>query len=308
MLQTGAKNYAVHNGLVKQPMEESEPRPTVEPNFYFAQEDALAAWCATQPSTRYTIAMPSIIIGAVPNAANNLFYPITVYCHLCRYLGEPLVFPAGFDSWTTLSMNSMSKMNAYMSEWLALGLPDSETARETGVGTGGGATGENTTRPSARSEGQGKFNAVDGTLFSWEDTWPRLAEWFGVPYVGPDTSDRPDQGTITLSNAPRGYGPSRDIHIRVSTTEWGKSEKVRTAWRELAGKYHLRMKELPEDFFMAVDVGCGGVYPLAFSTIKARKCGWHGVVDTNEGIYEAMREMGEVGMVPPMPDGRAVFA
>lgn len=122
MLQTGAKNYGIHTGPAKTPQAESDPRPTDEPQFYFAQEDSLSKWCLTQRETSYTIAMPSYILGAVPNAAMNAAYPLAVYCAVCKHLGEPLKFPSSFESWTRPMMQSTSKMNAYFEEWLALGL------------------------------------------------------------------------------------------------------------------------------------------------------------------------------------------
>ncbi len=35
LLQTGAKNYGVHIGPARTPMVESDPRVTLEPNFYY---------------------------------------------------------------------------------------------------------------------------------------------------------------------------------------------------------------------------------------------------------------------------------
>ena len=70
MLQTGAKNYGVHLGPSRVPQEESDPRVELEPNFYYAQEDALLEWGARH-SVGWTVAMPSFILGAVPDAAMN---------------------------------------------------------------------------------------------------------------------------------------------------------------------------------------------------------------------------------------------
>lgn len=35
LLQTGAKNYGVHLGRARTPFVESDPRPGLEPNFYY---------------------------------------------------------------------------------------------------------------------------------------------------------------------------------------------------------------------------------------------------------------------------------
>lgn len=35
---------------------------------------------------------------------------------------------------------------------------------------------------------------------------------------------------------------------------------------------------------------------------KSRKLGWHGFVDSHEAIYEAIGELAELKMVPPIPN------
>lgn len=45
LLQTGAKNYGIHLGAPLTPQIESDPRVTLEPNFYYPQEDLLFEYC-----------------------------------------------------------------------------------------------------------------------------------------------------------------------------------------------------------------------------------------------------------------------
>lgn len=40
---------------------------------------------------------------------------------------------------------------------------------------------------------------------------------------------------------------------------------------------------------------------LPFSMSKARKLGWHGFVDTEECIYEALEDFVKLKMLPPVP-------
>ena len=68
MLQTGAKNYGVHLGPTKVPQEESDPRVTLEPNFYYPQEDLVDEDCRNT-GCGWNICMPGPILGAVPDAA-----------------------------------------------------------------------------------------------------------------------------------------------------------------------------------------------------------------------------------------------
>jgi hypothetical protein len=35
-----------------------------------------------------------------------------------------------------------------------------------------------------------------------------------------------------------------------------------------------------------------------YSTTKNRKLGWHGFVDSNEGIFDSIKEMADMKMVP----------
>ena len=254
---------SIHNGPTKIPQEESDPRTYMEPNFYFHQEDTLSKWIQTKPKeTSYTIAMPSYILGAVPNAAMNAAYPLAVYCAVSKYLNEPLVFPSGYEAWVNPQVQSTAKMNAYLEEWLALGLPESETARETGVGKGGGGKG----KPFAREEGQGKFNAFDQSPWAWESAWPRVADWYGLQYKGPDLSEGAKYHETSAGTGPRGYGTARTSQTKFRTVDWAKEERVQNAWKEIAKEHNLYEKELsePERVFGFLDGWVNLVFPLQF--------------------------------------------
>ena len=58
LLQTGAKNYGIHLGPFRTPAAESDPRVTIEPNFYYPQEDMLFEWCKKN-STHWNIICPA---------------------------------------------------------------------------------------------------------------------------------------------------------------------------------------------------------------------------------------------------------
>jgi len=149
----------MHLGPTKLPVEESDPRVTIEPNFYYPQEDALWAWCKKH-SVEWTIAMPSAILGAVPDAAMNVAYPLAVYAAVSKHLGEPLVFTSDLASWQNAVALSSAMVNAYFEEWSVL-------------------------TPAA---GNQKFNVVDNSSFTWEQFWPILAGWYGLEAQSPDFS------------------------------------------------------------------------------------------------------------------------
>ena len=172
------KNLSIHLGPAKVPLEESDPRVAYpEPNFYYVQEDRLAAWCRSQPSgyrPTFSIVMPSHILGAVPEAAMNAAHALAIYAAVCAHLGEPLVFPSDVAAWQNVQAISSARLNAYMEEWVAL--------RD-----GGGADGE-------------KFNVYDGSAFAWEGTWPKVAAWYELTWRGPE--ERAEYAEVDTKNDP----------------------------------------------------------------------------------------------------------
>jgi len=138
MLQTGAKNYGLHLGSTALPQEESDSRVTLEPNFYYPQEDFLWNYCK-QHGIEWNVCMPSFILGAVPDAAMNVCFPLAVYAAVTKHLGEKLEYPGDLRSWESPQVQSSSIMNAYLEEWAVL-------------------------TPEARNE---KFNAFDDSAFCW---------------------------------------------------------------------------------------------------------------------------------------------
>lgn len=130
---------------------------TLEPNFYYPQEDVLAKWCTTH-NLKYSICMPCGILGAVPDAAMNLCFPLAVYATVQAHLGKPLEFPGDLVSWQNPQDQSSAMLNGYLEEWTVLREQE--------------ALGE-------------KWNAVDGSPFTWEGFWPRLASWYGLEWRMP---------------------------------------------------------------------------------------------------------------------------
>jgi nucleoside-diphosphate-sugar epimerase len=156
MLQTGAKNYGLHLGSTALPQEETDPRVHLEANFYYTQEDYLWAYCAKH-AIGWNICMPSFILGAVPDAAMNVCYPLAVYAAVTRHMGAKLEYPGDLRSWEAPQVQSSAIMNAYLEEWAVL----TEEARDQ------------------------KFNAFDDSAFTWGKFWPKLARLYGVEFVGP---------------------------------------------------------------------------------------------------------------------------
>ena len=278
MLQTGAKNYGVHLGPAATPQEETAPRVTLEPNFYYPQEDFLWEFCKKE-GIEWNVCMPASILGAVPDAAMNLVFPLGVYASVRKHLGEKLEFPNDLQSWETTRCMSSSKMNAYMEQWAVL-------------------------NDKAKDE---KFNTTDGTTFTCGNFWPKYASWYGLEYEKPSMDD--DVYIVATSKhdpPPRGFGPPAMYRVRFTLVDWAKQEKVQKAWEEIISQYDLKVAKLQDmdidRIFGFTDGMLMGSSSLDLTMNKARKMGWHGFVDSNDAIREVLGEFADLGMIPRVGD------
>ncbi|KAI9871681.1 MAG: hypothetical protein M1830_002620 [Pleopsidium flavum] len=208
VLQTGLKNYGGHLGPISTPHIESDPRVTIEPNFYYTQEDILFEYCK-QNSTQWNVIRPSFILGAVKDAAMNMVYPLSVYAAVQAHLKQPLIFPGDYPAWDKEQIQSTAMLNSYMSQWAAL-------------------------TPAA---GNHAFNAGDDCPFTWCRFWPVLASWYGVSWLPPDPNA--DYKVMELPHTPRGYGPKGKIHYTYTFVEWAHRPEVQKAWEELSKQFGL---------------------------------------------------------------------
>jgi hypothetical protein len=175
LLQTGAKNYGLHLGQTAVPQEESDPRVTLEPNFYYAQEDYLWKYCQSH-HINWNICMPSFILGAVPDAAMNVCFPLAVYAAVTKHLGERLEYPADLTAFANPMSQSTCMLNAYQEEWAVL-------------------------TPAAWNQ---KFNTHDDSMFTWGKFWPKLAALYGVEYDVPDAEGQYTEIESRYPTPPRG--------------------------------------------------------------------------------------------------------
>lgn len=210
----------MHLGPNSIPHEESDARVNFEPNFYYAQEDSLIAFCAAH-KTHWNTTRPSFILGAVPDAAMNLVFPLAVYATVQKHLGGTLDFPSDMAAWSMPKDMSSAMTNAYFSEWAVL----TNAARDQ------------------------SFNETDNCAFAWEKFWPKFADWFGLKWNGPETED--ENAFMEIKSqyvpTPRGYGPPATFRVKFTLAGWAKSDEVKAAWRELTQKHDLSPKELGSD-------------------------------------------------------------
>ena len=219
-------------------MEESDPRVLLEPNFYYPQEDYLQEF-AQKHGIGWNTTRPSWIPGAVPDAAMNLCLPLAIYATVQKHLGKRLEYPADLTAWETNQAMSSAQMIGYLSEWAVL-------------------------KDEAKNE---SFNVSDDCAFTWGKFWPRLAEWFDIPWTGPASDPSLYRETETpYDPPPRGFGPPGKVRCRFTLTEWAKKPEVQRAWGEIAEAHQLHDKTLGDvdRVFGYADVPLAASYPVSY--------------------------------------------
>lgn len=177
MLQTGSKHYGFYLGPAAVPAFESDPRVTLDNNFYYAQEDAVAKYCQSV-GCQLNVARPSWIVGAVPDSQLNHLIGIGIYATVQAHLGQPLRFPGDYSAWDREMIQSTATLNAHFQEWLAL---SHHTVNEA-------------------------FNIHDGQSFTWGRLWPSLAGWYEMDWEPPETNEAKYRKVKSPSKRmPRGY-------------------------------------------------------------------------------------------------------
>lgn len=147
-LLQGAKAYGVHLGQIPVPARESAPRH-IHPNFYWPQEDFLAARQAGK-AWNWTIFRPQVVFGYAQGSAMNMIAAVGAYAAISRQLGLPLVYP-GLGSRVTEATDA--RLLARAIAWAG--------------------------RTQAASNQT--FNVTNGDVFTWENLWPTIAQAFGMP-------------------------------------------------------------------------------------------------------------------------------
>ncbi|KAL4928355.1 SDR family oxidoreductase [Aspergillus undulatus] len=284
LLQTGAKHYGFHIGPATNPSFETDPRVTIESNFYYAQEDALASYCAaTGGKVSWNVIRPSYIIGAVRDGALNHMVGLAIYAAVQAHLNQPLYFPGDYVSWDREFCQSTALLNAYFEEWTVL---------------------------TARADNQA-FNVQDGLPFTWSRFWPCLADWYGTTWCPPleegEREERASEYRVATSRhaqTPRGYGPPGITRSTFSLQEWSGLESVQNAWVELREKHDLVIDPFTvhnrAQIFGMTDSAVIGGWALSLSMRKARKLGFFGTVDSYESARIAIRDLARLRVVPPM--------
>ena len=273
-LQTGAKNYGVHLGRARTPFVESDPRPGIEPNFYYPQEDLLFEY-SKKHNIGWNVICPAWIIGAVNNAAMNALHPLAVYAAVKAHKGEILDFPGDINAWLGVGEHSTAMLTGYLSEWAVL---------------------------EEKCKNQ-KFNASDTCALPNNRLWPELARWFGCKDFGKPELDDSKITTVDPGDKPTPLGYGGPLKSRFSFTlgNWASQEENHNAWKELMKKHKLTDDPFEGDLepWQFADAAAWAL-SLCLSMNKAMNFGWTGHCDTLESLHLAYSELNKIGMLPPM--------
>jgi nucleoside-diphosphate-sugar epimerase len=294
ILLTGAKQYGVHLGAPKQPMLESDSWLTDSkwpPNFYYNQQNILHSFCQ-EHKKEWTVTYPNDVIGFAVGNYMNLATAIALYALVSNELDsnkDGLVFPGSPSFYTKFDCFTSSKLHAQFCAWAAL-------------------------EPRAANE---SFNMVNGDAESWQNMWPKVANYFGskvkpdqfktgagssiMKYVGSDgssTSKLASEPPITVHASTIGLEGTTAlaqsvVEQHIDLEKWSQRQDVRDAWKRIAEREGLQEDAFEKATWGFLGFVLGRNYDLVISMSKARKAGWTGYVDTwesLEGVFDELRE------------------
>ena len=166
-LLQGMKAYGSHLGPFRTPAKESDPRHQ-GPNFYFDQEDALAARAARH-GWRWAVLRPHVVVGPAWRSPMNLAAVLTAYGLDRRARGLPFSFPGPEAAFDIVYQATDADLLSRAIEWAG-------TLEVSGEA----------------------FNITNGDFFRWRNAWPRLAAVFDLDPAGPE----PRRLTEEMAGAP----------------------------------------------------------------------------------------------------------
>jgi len=245
VLIEGAKYYGAHLGPYKTPAKEDDPRH-MPPNFYYDQEDFLKTRSAEREWS-WTAVRPSSICGFAVGNPMNMATVIAVYGSICKELGLPLRYPGSPAAYRMIMEMTDAELLAKAMVWAAL---------------------------NDRCDGEA-FNITNGSFSRWEHVWPRLAEFFAIPYAPPQ---RFPLATFMSDKEP--------------------------LWQAMVSKYKL----LDYTFQQAAAWPFGEAvfnieYDVMSDTTKCRQFGFHEFVDTEEMLLRLLTQFQQTRFIPSTSSG-----
>lgn len=264
LLVTGAKQYGLHLGEVKNPMLESDPWVKGDqwpPNFYYRQQESLHKFCEKHSNVSWTVTYPNDVIGFAKGNFMNLATSVALYAAVCKEMGQDLTFPGNEVFYKKFDTYTYSVVHAQFCEWAIL---EDKCANQA-------------------------FNVHNGDVESWENLWPRLARRFGMKvkadqFSGPDgplaqqkkLTDNPPLGLTADELGLKGKVQPSIVANRISLAKWSQEEDVKKAWEKLADREGLQKDAFEKATWAFLDFVLGRSYDIVQSMSKAREFGWTG--------------------------------
>ena len=264
VLTTGAKQYGVHLGPPKQPMEESDPwieGPGRPPNFYYHQQRILAEK-AESASWDWVVTYPNDVIGVAKGNFMNLATSLGLYAAISKEIDGNLMFPGSKAFYTMFDSFTYSRLHAQFNLWAAL-------------------------EPKCSNQA---FNVVNGDNESWQNMWPKLAKRFHchIPRdqfhvgVGEDPGsvmELAEKPPIADTAAERGLENNVQrgkVEQKIDLVKWSQRGDVRDAWEKLSKRDILEKDSFEKATWGFLGFVLGRNYNIVVSMSKARKFGWSG--------------------------------
>ncbi|KAI9838188.1 MAG: hypothetical protein M1837_002617 [Sclerophora amabilis] len=284
ILTTGAKQYGVHLGEPKNPMEESDPwveGPDRPPNFYYVQQNILKK-AAQSKGWDWVVTYPNDVIGVAKGNFMNLATAIGIYVAISKELGGKLVFPGNEAFYSYFDCYTYSRLHASFTLWAAL-------------------------EPKCGNEA---FNVVNGDAATWQTMWPKLAERYGctVPAdqfstPAPDASEmklhpRPPIADVAERLGLQDQVSQGLVRQRIDLLKWSQKHEVRQAWERVASRAGLEKDSFDKATWGFLGFVLGRNYHIVLSMSKARKFGWTGYVDTWDALEECLAELEQEKIIP----------
>lgn len=286
ILTTGAKQYGVHLGPPKEPMEESDPwleGPGRPPNFYYHQQRILAE-SAKKGSWDWVVTYPNDVVGVAKGNFMNLATSLGLYAAISKELDGNLVFPGSEDFYSMFDCFTSSRLHAQFNLWAAI-------------------------EPQCSNQA---FNVTNGDAESWQNMWPKLASRFRchIPRNQFKVGVGKDPGSVMeLAEAPPIADVAAQIGLennvrrgkvvaKIDLTKWSKRADVENAWEKLRDQHGLDKDAFPKATWPFLTFVLGRDYNIMISMSKARKLGWTGYVDTWDALSECFDELEQEKILP----------
>ncbi|TDZ34999.1 Uncharacterized protein CTRI78_v011557 [Colletotrichum trifolii] len=287
LLVTGAKQYGVHLGVPKNPMEESDPWQRGDPfppNFYYRQQDMLGDFCKENSNSHvsWTVTYPNDVVGFAKGNFMSLATSVGIYAAVSKELGGDLEFPGSETFYTKFDSFTSARLHAEFCEWAVK-------------------------EPKAANQA---FNVVNGDVESWQNLWPKVARRFGMRVKRDqfasqselasvvDLCEKPPSSLVAEQTGLKSEMEPSKLEQRIDLTKWSQQEKVKQAWDRLADREGLEKDAFEKATWAFLGFVLGRNFDLVISMSKAREMGWTGYTDTWLSLSDVFKDLEAEKVVP----------